>query len=219
MKTSHKSTYKNRCKEDRSIFVGNTANTENNYLLLVNFHRAQDTDKEVAAAGEAKDTVLDVEWSFVGGHGDKTVPEDLSERPDTERVNVRVYSAILVNYLVSHQVRPTDCPVLPLYDLSIEKTRELPGNQSLEWSSCRLQPPVNILYPDCLPLQQWQLSKVVCPEENLGEKCQSRFLSNLCSHVPLYLIRWIIIPPNNDIFLIFFRHLATNPHKVKNFRH
>ena len=143
----------------------------------------------------------------------------LPERPDTEGVNVRVDPAILVNYLVSHQVRPADCPVLPRYDLPVEKSRELPGNESLERSSCRLQPPVNIFYQDCLPLQQSQVAEVVCPEENLGEICQSRFLSTLCSHVPLYLIRWIIIPPNNDIFLIFFRHLATNPHKVKNFRH
>ena len=88
MKTSHKSTYKNRCKEDRSIFVRNTTDTENNYLLLVNFHRAQDTDKKVAAAGEAKDTVLDVVGSFVGGHGDEAVPEDLPERFNTEGVNI-----------------------------------------------------------------------------------------------------------------------------------
>ena len=131
MKTSHKSTYKNRCKEDRSIFVGNTANTENNYLLLVNFHRAQDTDKEVAAAGEAKDTVLDVEWRFVGGDGDEAVPEYLSERFDTERVNIRVDSAIFVNNLVSHDVRPAHCRVLPQYDLPVGKSMKLPSNQSL----------------------------------------------------------------------------------------
>ena len=71
-------TYKNRCKEDRSIFVRNTAFTENNHLLLMNLNRAEDTGKEVAASRKAEDTVLDVVRSFVGGHGDEAMLEDLS---------------------------------------------------------------------------------------------------------------------------------------------
>ena len=131
MKILNNSTYKNRCKEDWSIFVRNTANTANNYLLLVDFNRSQDIEEEVAVAGKAKDTVLDVVWRLVGGDGNEAMPEDLSERSETERVYIRVDSAILVNYLVSHYVRPADCRVLPQYDLPVGKTMELPSNQSL----------------------------------------------------------------------------------------
>ena len=131
MKTSNNSTYKNRCKEDRSILVRNTANTANNYLLLVDFNRSQDIVEEVAVAGKAKDTVLDVVWRLVGAHGNEALPEDLSERSDTQRVNIRVDSAIFVNNLVSHDVRPAHCRVLPQYDLPVGKSMELPSNQSL----------------------------------------------------------------------------------------
>ena len=120
----------------------------------MNFNRSQDIEQEVAIAGKTKDTVLDVEWRFVGGDGDEAVPEYLSERFDTERVNIRVKAAILVDYLVSHYVRPAHRPHLAQYDLPGEKGVELPGNKSLQRSSFRLQPPVNILYLDILPLQQ-----------------------------------------------------------------
>ena len=82
-------------------------------------------------AGKAKDTVLDVVRRLVGGDGNETMPEDLSERSDTERVDIRVDSAIFVNYLVSHYVRPAHCRVLPQYDLPVGKSVELPSNQSL----------------------------------------------------------------------------------------
>ena len=130
MNTSNKSTYKNRCKEDRSIFVRNTTDTENNYLLLVNFNRSQHIEQEVAAARKSKYTVLDVVRRFVGGDWDEAMPEDLPERFDTEGVNIWVDSAILVNYLISHYVRPAHCRVLPQYDLSVDKSTELPSNQS-----------------------------------------------------------------------------------------